>query len=60
MTCGHCAGVVTSRILGLPGVTDVQVDLNAGGVSTVAVTSTGPLAVDDVDSAVSQAGYHLA
>jgi copper chaperone len=60
MTCGHCAGVVTSALQGLPGVTDVLVDLTPGGVSTVTVTSTAPVSAEDVDTAVRQAGYRLA
>ena len=40
MTCGHCASAVTSELKTLEGVTDVAVDLVAGGTSSVTVTST--------------------
>lgn len=60
MTCGHCAGAVTEEVRRLAGVTDVAVDLNAGGLSTVTVTSAGPLDVDAVRQAVDEAGFELA
>lgn len=37
MTCGHCAGAVSSELQALDGVTEVGVDLVAGGTSTVRV-----------------------
>lgn len=57
MTCGHCAAAVTGELTKVPGVRDVQVDLAAGAVT---VTSEAPLAVDDVRTAVDEAGYLLA
>lgn len=61
MTCGHCASAVTSELQGLPGVTDVTVDLVAGGTSTVTVASDAPLAESDVAAALDEAGdYQLA
>ncbi|MFC5175133.1 heavy-metal-associated domain-containing protein [Nocardioides taihuensis] len=61
MTCGHCAGAVTSELKSLDGVTDVQVELVAGGTSTVTVTSTQPLAETQVAAALDEAGdYQLA
>jgi copper chaperone CopZ len=41
----------------VPGVTDVDVDLPTGAVK---VTSTEPVADDDVRAAVEEAGYALA
>ena len=38
MTCGHCAAGVTDAVRALPRVDDVQIDLAAGGVSTITVT----------------------
>ena len=38
MTCGHCASAVTSELKSLDGVSDVSVDLVAGGTSSVTVT----------------------
>ena len=61
MTCGHCTGAVTSELQGLPGVTDVAVDLVAGGTSTVTVTSVAPVSESDVAAALDEAGdYALA
>ena len=57
MTCGHCVRSVTEEITALDGVTDVHVDLVAGGLSTVTVTGTAAPA--DVRAAVEEAGYTL-
>lgn len=60
MTCGHCASAVTDELKGVGGVSDVAVDLDAGGTSTVTVTSAAPLSQDDVAGALEEAGdYHL-
>jgi len=59
MTCGHCAGAVTRQLGAIEGVTRVDVDLVAGGTSTVTVTSTRRLAVATVAAAVADAGYSL-
>ena len=60
MTCGHCVGAVTSELKEFDGVTDVSVDLVAGGTSTVTVTSTRPLTRDQVSTALDEAGdYQL-
>jgi copper chaperone len=61
MTCGHCANAVTSELTALDGVTDVQVDLVAGGTSTVTVASAQPLEDTQVAAALEEAGdYQLA
>jgi copper chaperone CopZ len=61
MTCGHCAGAVTSELKALDGVSEVDVDLVAGGTSTVTVTSQAPLAEATVAEALDEAGdYKLA
>jgi copper chaperone CopZ len=57
MTCSHCVQAVTGEILSLPGVEDVRIDLASGAVT---VTSTAPLADNDVRAAVDEAGYELA
>jgi copper chaperone len=57
MTCGHCVSAVTEEVSGLPGVTDVRVDLPSGGVT---VTSDAPLDDDAVRAAVEEAGYEVA
>lgn len=59
MTCGHCVSSVTEELTELAGVETVAVDLNAGGTSTVHVTSATPLDADAVRAAVEEAGYSL-
>lgn len=60
MTCGHCVSSVTTELKALDGVTDVEVDLVAGGTSTVTVTSTSPLDPSEVAGALEEAGdYQL-
>ena len=58
MTCGHCASAVTDELKQLPGVTDVTVDLVAGGTSTVQVTGSEPLDESLVSTALEEAGYY--
>jgi copper chaperone CopZ len=61
MTCGHCVSAVTSELKEIDGVTDVSVDLVAGGTSSVTVDSA--LSVDEaaVAAALDEAGdYQLA
>jgi copper chaperone CopZ len=57
MTCGHCVHAVTTELSALDGVSDVSVELVAGGSSPVTVTSATPLADDTVAAAVVEAGY---
>lgn len=59
MTCGHCVSSVTEELAGLAGVEGVDVQLVAGGRSTVTVAADSPLRLDDVRAAVSEAGYTL-
>lgn len=57
MTCGHCVSAVSEELEALEGVEDVSVDLNAGGVSTVTITSSKELPPSDIGEAVAEAGY---
>ncbi len=59
MTCGHCVASVTEEVSDIDGVESVTIDLNVGGASRVVVVSSHPLAQDDVQSAVTEAGYSL-
>ena len=59
MTCGHCVSAVTEEISALPGVTNVAVDLVAGAISSVSVTSDAALDREQVAEAVDEAGYEL-
>lgn len=60
MTCSHCVRSVTEELSAIDGVTDVDVQLNAGGTSRVRVASAAPLDDGQVRSAVEEAGYSLA
>ena len=61
MTCGHCVSAVSSELKEIPGVTDVTVDLVAGGTSAVTVASNSPVSESDVAAALDEAGdYQLA
>ncbi len=53
MTCSHCVKAVTEEVSALPGVTDVQVDLDSGALK---VTSQGPVDVDRIVEALAEAG----
>jgi len=55
MTCSHCAASVTEEVGGLPGVTDVRVELETGRL-----TVTGDTTDEAVSGAVQEAGYSIA
>lgn len=60
MTCRHCVAAVREELGALPGVTGVNVDLVAGGISTVTISSDTPLTEGQIDGALDDAGdYHL-
>jgi copper chaperone len=60
LTCGHCVHAVSNEICALAGVTEVDVDLDAGGTSTVRVTTEAPLSDEQIAAALDEAGdYHL-
>lgn len=59
MTCDHCVNAVTEEISALAGVTAVDINLRAGEVSAVTITSDSPLTGADVRAAVDEAGYEL-
>ena len=56
MTCEHCVAAVSAEISAIPGVSGVEVDLDAGRV----VVSGSGVAREDVRAAVEEAGYSLA
>lgn len=57
MTCGHCVASVMEKVSALAGVTAVDVDLVADGVSPVAVT--GSASADSVQAAIEESGYRV-
>jgi len=54
MTCDHCAGAVSAEVTKIPGVTDVNVDVEQGRLT---VTSTDTVSSEAVTEAVEEAGY---
>jgi copper chaperone CopZ len=57
MTCGHCVSSVSEELEALDGVEAIDVDLNAGGISTVTITSENTLSRSEIGEAVAEAGY---
>ncbi|MFE4542814.1 heavy-metal-associated domain-containing protein [Arthrobacter sp. NPDC056727] len=57
MTCGHCVSAVSEELEALAGVEEIEIDLNAGGISTVTITSTEKLSPSEIGEAVAEAGY---
>jgi copper chaperone len=56
MTCDHCVRAVTTEVKGVPGVVEVEVDLDRGQVT---VTSEDGLDDAAVRAAVESAGYEV-
>lgn len=59
LTCGHCVSAVTQELSALEGVSAVEVELVAGGTSTVAVTASPPLTHEQVAAALDEAGDYV-
>lgn len=59
MTCGHCVASVKEELGALPGVSEVAVELNAGGDSPVTITSEKELDDGAISAAVDEAGYEV-
>ena len=57
MTCAHCVHAVTEEVAGLPGVTEVDVDLSSGALTVV---SDVAIPFGDIERAVDEAGYTVA
>lgn len=58
MTCQNCVGHVTNELEAI-GASNVNVDLNSGGVSTVAFDSATPLSDAAIHEAIDEAGYDI-
>jgi copper chaperone CopZ len=56
MSCGHCAAAVARALKSLPGITQVQVDLDAGRVT---YQTQGQASHEEVVQAVKAAGYEV-
>jgi len=60
MTCQHCVSAVTTELSALPGVHAVRVELRAGAITPVTITSTAELDPSAVAEAIDEAGYTIA
>lgn len=56
MTCGHCVTSVTEEVSEVPGVSDVEVELESGQLT---VTSDAPVESAAIRAAVEEAGYQV-
>jgi copper chaperone len=56
MSCDHCATAIRGEVGRLPGVTDVDVDVEGG---TVTVSGEPLPATDSLRAAVEEAGYEV-
>ncbi|MDV7999884.1 heavy metal-associated domain-containing protein [Rhodococcus sp. IEGM 1408] len=56
MTCAHCVASVKEEVSEIPGVTEVEVDLESGRLVVVAPTPVDPALVR---AAVDEAGYSV-
>lgn len=59
MTCGHCVSSVTEELTEIDGVENVEVNLNKGGASSTVITSSRELSSDEINDAVTEAGYQV-
>jgi copper chaperone len=57
MSCAHCVAAMTKAMTGLPGVSDVRVDLASGRVS---YDSAAPIPAADLARVVKAAGFEMA
>lgn len=60
MTCGHCVNAVTEELSKIPGVTAVNIELHAGEISPVTITTGNEISDADIAAAVEEAGYSIA
>lgn len=56
MTCAHCVASVSAEVAKIPGVSDVDVDLETGEVTVTSLAEPDEAAVR---AAVEEAGYEI-
>ncbi|MGP9607763.1 MULTISPECIES: heavy-metal-associated domain-containing protein [unclassified Glutamicibacter] len=59
MTCGHCVSSVTEELKEIPEVQNVEIILDAKGVSTAIISTSGAVGQETIRQAVEEAGYPL-
>lgn len=57
MTCSHCVASVTEELKEVSGISNIDIILDAQGISTAVLTSTAPLDHAILREAVGEAGY---
>ncbi|MBE4720116.1 heavy-metal-associated domain-containing protein [Pseudarthrobacter sp. AB1] len=59
MDCSHCVASVTEELQKLNGVKEVAVELNKDGLSVATITSASDLEPEQINEAITEAGYVL-
>ena len=60
LNCTGCVGTLTKRLLQVPGVEHVSIDLVSGATSTVHISSNGDVNLATLEAAVVAAGKTVA
>ncbi|MGP5048493.1 heavy-metal-associated domain-containing protein [Glutamicibacter bergerei] len=59
MTCGHCVSSVSEELKEIANVQDVEIILDAKGISTAMLSTSGTIDEEVLRAAVEEAGYTL-
>lgn len=59
MTCGHCVSSVTEELNEIPNIQGVDVILDAKGISTAILSTSGSIDQETLRAAIEEAGYTL-
>ena len=59
MTCDHCVQSVTKELSALPDVSEVSVELDSAGKSSVSITHSDNDMLGSIAEAIAKAGYTL-
>ncbi|MGO2481029.1 heavy-metal-associated domain-containing protein [Glutamicibacter ardleyensis] len=59
MTCGHCVSSVSEELKEIANVQNVEIILDAKGISTALLSTSGAIGQEVLQAAVEEAGYTL-
>ena len=59
LNCSGCVNTLTKRLMDVPGVSDVRVDLVPGATSTVHITADQTVDTDSLEASVIAAGKRI-
>ena len=59
LSCSSCVDAITKKLTALQGVEGVRIELVSGGLSTVAVSSFGPIDDEQIREAIDDAGFDV-